>query len=62
MMQSNGFLIQDDEVLEKLSESIDSIEISSSHYKELIQLEERIKRIKKQGIKVTLSFFIGWKY
>ena len=56
MMQSNGFLIQDDEMLEKLSESIDSIEISSSHYNELIQLEERIKRIKKQGIKVTLSF------
>ena len=42
--------------IKKLSESIDSIEISSSHYNELIQLEERIKRIKKQGIKVTLSF------
>ena len=56
MMQSNGFLIQDDEVLEKLSESIDSIEISSSHYKELIQLEERIKRIKSKELKLHYLF------
>lgn len=56
MVQSNGFLIQDNKVLELLSKYIDSIEISSSHYSDLKELEKKIDIIKKKNIHVAISY------
>ncbi len=56
MVQSNGFLIRDNKVLELLSRNIDSIEISSSHYGDLKKLAEKIDIIQKKNSKVAISY------
>ena len=56
LLQSNGFLLEHEEHIEELSHLINHIEISSSHYNDLKQLEHIIERLHQYHIDVCLSF------
>lgn len=55
-LQSNGFLIEKYDKIAELSKEINHIEISSSHYKNLLQLEKIINILKIHKVDVVLSY------
>ncbi len=56
ILQTNGFLIRESKFVEKIAKTINHIEISSSHYKELAELKNIIEILRKYKVDIVISY------